>query len=194
MLGTHCHWRFFSLLHILWNWASANSGHLREPVTLTPIAERLALELVLPVFTTQVCQAWDWNTVQSHHRVIVIAPSCHGSIDQNSIMVRWCDSELHGPIRIPYLPHTSFNYRGSSDNNVTWMKCKLYDSSHLGGYYERRYFVVSLPFYYSFLNFELDVKFLSRNNRILGYIKLFQQKKLSRNYEKRSRNYEKIKS
>ena len=58
----------------------------------------------------------------------------HYHHDQNSIMVRWCDSELHGTVRIPYLPHTSFNYRGSSDNNITWMKCKLYDTSHLGGY------------------------------------------------------------
>ena len=28
------------------------TGHLRGPVTLTPIAERLAVELSLPVFTT----------------------------------------------------------------------------------------------------------------------------------------------
>ena len=31
-------------------------GHLRGPVTLTPVAERLAKELSLPVFTTQVCR------------------------------------------------------------------------------------------------------------------------------------------
>ena len=29
------------------------NGHLRGPVTLTPIAERLAVELLLPVFTTR---------------------------------------------------------------------------------------------------------------------------------------------
>ena len=28
------------------------SGHIRGPVTLTPVAERLAAELSLPVFTT----------------------------------------------------------------------------------------------------------------------------------------------
>ena len=196
-------------MHLLWHGASVYNGHLREPVILTPIAERLALELVLPVFTTQVCQAWDSNTVQSHHRHHVItpllshcltiasSPSHHRVIAPSTKTRSWCDGVIVNYMALSgfhtYL-HTSFNYRGGSDNNVTWMKCKLYDSSHLGGYYERRYFVVSLPFYYSFLNFELDVKFLSRNNRILGYIKLFQQKKLSRNYEKRSRNYEKIKS
>ena len=31
-------------------------GHLRGPVTLTSVAERLAVELSLPVFTTQVCR------------------------------------------------------------------------------------------------------------------------------------------
>ena len=32
------------------------NGHLRKPVTLTPVAERLEVELSLPVFTTQVCR------------------------------------------------------------------------------------------------------------------------------------------
>ena len=31
-------------------WASVHNGHLRGPVTLTPIAESLAVELSLPVF------------------------------------------------------------------------------------------------------------------------------------------------
>ena len=31
--------------HILWHGASVNDGHLRGPVTLTPIAERLAVEM-----------------------------------------------------------------------------------------------------------------------------------------------------
>ena len=38
------------------------NGHLQGPVTLTPIAERLAVELSLPVFTTSVCRGWDSNT------------------------------------------------------------------------------------------------------------------------------------
>ena len=36
------------------------SGHHRGPVT--PVAERLAAELSLPVFTTLVCHGWDSNT------------------------------------------------------------------------------------------------------------------------------------
>ena len=40
------------------------NGHLRGPVTLTPIAERLEVELSLPVFTTFVCR-WDSNTQPS---------------------------------------------------------------------------------------------------------------------------------
>ena len=45
-------WRFFSVLHLRWHGASVYNGHLRGPVTLTPNAERLAVELSLPVFTT----------------------------------------------------------------------------------------------------------------------------------------------
>ena len=54
MLGTHGHeqWGFFSVPHLLWHGASVFNGHLRGPVTLTPIAERSAVELSLPVFTT----------------------------------------------------------------------------------------------------------------------------------------------
>ena len=65
----HCRWRaekfdlclaplvikqsgFLSLPRLLWHVVSVYIGHLREPVTLTPIAERLSLELSLSVFTT----------------------------------------------------------------------------------------------------------------------------------------------
>ena len=42
---------FFSVSHVY-------NGHFREPVTITPIAERLAVELSLPFFTTYVCGEW----------------------------------------------------------------------------------------------------------------------------------------
>ena len=45
-------WGFFSVPHLLWHGASVYNGYLRGPMTLTPIAERLAVELSLPVFTT----------------------------------------------------------------------------------------------------------------------------------------------
>ena len=47
-------WRFFSVTHLLWHGASDYNGHLQWPVTLTPIAERLAVELSPLVFTTYV--------------------------------------------------------------------------------------------------------------------------------------------
>ena len=58
-------WGFFCVPHLLWHGASVYNGHLRGPVTLTPIAERLAVELSLPVFTTWVCCGWDSNTQPS---------------------------------------------------------------------------------------------------------------------------------
>ena len=45
-------WEFFSVPHLLWHGSSFYTGHLRGPVTLTSIAERLAVDLSLPVFTT----------------------------------------------------------------------------------------------------------------------------------------------
>ena len=47
-------WGFFSVPHLMWYRASVYYGHLRGPVTITPIAERLEVLLSLPVFTTQV--------------------------------------------------------------------------------------------------------------------------------------------
>ena len=41
------------------------NGHLRGPVKLAPIAERLAVELSLTVFSTNVCRGWDSNTQPS---------------------------------------------------------------------------------------------------------------------------------
>ena len=39
--------------------------HLRGPVTLTPTAVRLTVELSLPVFMTKFCRGWDSNTQPS---------------------------------------------------------------------------------------------------------------------------------
>ena len=44
-------WGFFSVPHLLWHRALVYNGHLWGPVTLTPIAEHLALELSPPFFT-----------------------------------------------------------------------------------------------------------------------------------------------
>ena len=51
MLDTHGHWAvFIKVPPLLWHGASIYNGHLWGPVTLTPIALRLAVELSLPVF------------------------------------------------------------------------------------------------------------------------------------------------
>ena len=43
-------WGFYSVAHLLWHGTFVYNGHLRGPVTLTLIAERLAVGLSLPVF------------------------------------------------------------------------------------------------------------------------------------------------
>ena len=49
ILGTrgHCAVGFLCLPHLLWNRASVYNGHQRRPVTLTYVADRLAMELSL---------------------------------------------------------------------------------------------------------------------------------------------------
>ena len=56
---------FFSVPHLLWHGASVYNIHLRRPMTLTHIAERLVVELSLLVFTTYVCRCRDSNTQPS---------------------------------------------------------------------------------------------------------------------------------
>ena len=45
-------WGFFSMPHLLWHGSSVYNGHLRGPLTLTPIAERLTVKLKIPILTT----------------------------------------------------------------------------------------------------------------------------------------------
>ena len=58
-------WELFSVPHQLWHGSSVYSDHLPGPVTITPIAECLAVELSSPVFTTKVCRGWYSNTQPS---------------------------------------------------------------------------------------------------------------------------------
>ena len=63
MFGTY--WRSavrFSVPYLLWQVASVYNGHLRGPKTLTPITERSAVEISLPVLITYVYRGGDSNT------------------------------------------------------------------------------------------------------------------------------------
>ena len=46
----------FNVPHLLWHEASVYNGHLRRPVTITPNAERVVVELTLPVLKSWVCR------------------------------------------------------------------------------------------------------------------------------------------
>ena len=53
---------FFSVPNLLLHGASVfNCGHLQGPVTLSTVAERLAVELSLPIFTISVYNGCDSN-------------------------------------------------------------------------------------------------------------------------------------
>ena len=57
MLGIYNQWAvsFLNVPHLLWHGPTLYNGHLRGIFTHTPFAERLAVELSLPVLTTYVC-------------------------------------------------------------------------------------------------------------------------------------------
>ena len=55
-------WGFLSVPHLQWHGASVYNGYLGGPATLTPIVERLAVELSIPVFMTYICCGWDLST------------------------------------------------------------------------------------------------------------------------------------
>ena len=54
-------WGFLNVQHLQWHRTSVYNGHLRGLVTLTPVAEHLAVELSL----TYGCRDWDSNTQPS---------------------------------------------------------------------------------------------------------------------------------
>ena len=57
---------FFSVSHLLLHGTSAYNGHPRgQDPRHTFIADRLAMELPLPVFMTKNCRCWDSNTQPS---------------------------------------------------------------------------------------------------------------------------------
>ena len=70
-------WGFFSVPHVLWHRASVHNGHRRGPVTLTIVADRLALELSLPVLMTKVCHSWDSNPQPSAALLPRLSLKCH---------------------------------------------------------------------------------------------------------------------
>ena len=68
MLGTHGHRAVRVLYHAIPTVTRVirlYNGHLWGSVTLTRIAQRLAVELSLPLFMTKICRGWDSNTKSS---------------------------------------------------------------------------------------------------------------------------------
>ena len=83
-------WGFFNVPHLLWHGPTLYNGHRRGHVTLTPVAERLAVELSLPVFTTQVCRDRGSNPDFPHARPTLYlyttaAVSCKIILDKKHI-------------------------------------------------------------------------------------------------------------
>ena len=59
-------WGFFDVHHLLWHEPNFYNGNLHGPVALTPVAERLAVDLSLSVLTTWVYPAL---TLRNHAKI-----------------------------------------------------------------------------------------------------------------------------
>ena len=75
---------FFSVPHLLGYKTSVNNGHLRGPVTLTPIADHMAEELSLPILSTKV---WDSNAQPSACRVNAVTYCATVAAGMMAIMI-----------------------------------------------------------------------------------------------------------
>ena len=96
-------WGFFSVPHLLLHGASVYNNHLRGPVTLTPIAERLTVDLLLhlPVFKTYVCRRWDSNTQYSACKANALAHCTTAavigikfSVKRIRVLFRWLEKPI----------------------------------------------------------------------------------------------------
>ena len=97
--------------HLLWHGASVYDGHLRGPVTLAPNAERLAVELSLPMLTTWNCRGWDSNT----------QPSVCGAND-----LTYCATTAARLIVINHSLHRKIFWHFKNDNPIVYfeiLKC-----------------------------------------------------------------------
>ena len=94
-------WGFFRVPHLLWHSASVYNGHLRGPVTLAPIAELLAMELSLPVFTstTKVCRGWDSNSKPSTCGANALIHRATAAVEW---ILNWCKFYSH--LKLPHPP------------------------------------------------------------------------------------------
>ena len=69
----HSWWGFFSVPHLPWHGSFVCNGHLRGPVTLAPVAKRLAVELSLIGSTTEPPRRWE--EVEKTEMIIFIVTS-----------------------------------------------------------------------------------------------------------------------
>ena len=73
-------WEIFSVPHLLWHGTSIYTGHLRDLVTVAPVAKGLAGKLSLPVLTTRVFRDRRWNPDFVIRNKTLMGLNCHTCI------------------------------------------------------------------------------------------------------------------
>ena len=87
-------WGFSNVPHLLWHGASVYNSHLQWPVPVTPIAQRLAVELLLPVFY-DICLSW----VGFEHPTLRLRGECSYPLRHRRGQI----CSLSGRVKINYL-------------------------------------------------------------------------------------------
>ena len=124
MLGTHGHWaiRFFGVPYLLWHGISIYIGHLRRHVILTPITERLVVELSLPFLRIGSVMAGSTSGTNAlTHRTTA-------AVDYLSLRLNtyWAIISNKGFNVRKYNQCCSFSF-ALSYSRVTWLKYCRYD-------------------------------------------------------------------
>ena len=85
-------WGFFNMQHLLWPGSTLYNGHLWGPVTLIPNAERLAVELSLPVLTTSVSPMFEpWSPSCEANALQLLHPGGVDRIKTCRALLIWLD-------------------------------------------------------------------------------------------------------
>ena len=107
MLGTHGYWavRVLKLSTPTVTGTFVYYGHLRGPLALTPITERLAAELSLLFFTTSVCCGWDSNTQPSACGANALTHCANATVLFEELLISFMK------INDNFLKYTFFSYR-----------------------------------------------------------------------------------
>ena len=91
------HWGSLNVPHLLWHVPTLYNSHLRWPVTITPVAEHLAVEMPLTVLTNKACTDMGFEPHLLHARQMFYLYTATVIIERNfrRDCKRWASMSQH---------------------------------------------------------------------------------------------------